>query len=84
MRCCIRPLQAFSPAERVELQRWVNEIRQTKPDLHDLVECRGDTILVQADESLANDLAIASMMVIGRPFQYRVITVGKSPAETLG
>lgn len=81
MRCVIRPLEAFSARERGLLRRWVAGMAGGSPGQCSPLELRGSSLLASADEALANDVALAAMVVLGRPFYYEIVPIGRAASR---
>jgi hypothetical protein len=76
VRCVVRPAEPFSARERDILRRWSTGISARMADSPSALEIRSETLLVNAGADMANDVALAAMVVLGRPFLYEILTVG--------
>ena len=77
MRCIIRPVAAFTARERRMLHRWVTQIAGDNPTEPPKLEIRGQGLIVCSDRQLADDVALAAMTQLKRPFLYEVFTIGR-------
>jgi hypothetical protein len=81
MRCVIRLVETLSDWERRQLHHWVTRLPQDLDCSEPRVQMRGSSLVAVANDTLANDLAVAAMVVIGRPFYYEVIPIGRAASE---
>jgi hypothetical protein len=76
MRCIVRPVAAFTARER-RMLHWITPIAVANRVEPLKSEKRGQILILCSDRQLADDVALAAMAQLKRPFLYEVFAIGK-------